>query len=193
MTKETTAVQQETVNGLSLQGLSETAEALTQNPELAKYRFHIANKWISAGHNRSTITDAIGPDGEPVPHKQTFVIDADEPAALLSTDEGANPVEALLHALAACVTTGFVYHAAIKGVQIEELESEVEGDIDLRGFLGLSDEVRNGFQNIRIKLRAKADVPEARLKALAKLGPKYSPVFDMVTNTVPVDFDVEAL
>jgi uncharacterized OsmC-like protein len=193
MAEAAVATEQQRVNGVSLQDLTQTVEAITAEPGLAKYRFHITNQWIDAGHNRSTITDAIGPDGELVPHKQPFVLDADEPEALLSGDEGANPVEALLHALAGCITTGFVYHAAAKGVQLEEVRSELEGDIDLRGFLGLAEDVRNGFQNIRIKISAKADVSEERLKALANLGRERSPVYDMVTNTVPVDFEVEAL
>ena len=118
---------------------------------------------------------------------------ADEPAILLGNDIAANPVEYLLHSLAACLTTSMVYHAAARGIHIEEVESSLEGDIDLHGFLDLDDRVRNGFQGIRVKFKIRADVSDRQLQELAQLGPGHSPVFDSLTNGVPVSVSAERL
>jgi uncharacterized OsmC-like protein len=115
-------------------------------------------------------------------------MDADEPAILAGNDEGANPVEHLLHALASCLTTSMVAHAAVRGIKIDELESEFEGDIDLRGFLGLDDTVPKGFTAIRAKFRVKAD--PADIETLRELA-NYSPVFNTLTNGTDVDVRVE--
>jgi uncharacterized OsmC-like protein len=120
-----------------------------------------------------------------------FILDADEPDVLLGEDHGANPVKYVLHALAACVTTALVYHAAAHGIRIDEVEPRLEGDLDLRGFLGISDEVRNGYENIRMTFRVKADVPDDQLEELCQMGPRFSPVFDIITNRVPVSVRLE--
>jgi uncharacterized OsmC-like protein len=112
---------------------------------------------------------------------------------LLGKDTAANPVEYLLHALAACVTTSMVYHAAARGIQIEEVESSFEGDIDLRGFLELDKNVRNGYQGIRMNFKIKADVPDEQLQQVLELGTGHSPVFDSLTNGVPVSVSAERL
>jgi uncharacterized OsmC-like protein len=175
------------VNGVDMDALGETVNAIQDNPELGESKFHIHNKWISGGHNRTNVTDFFSA-GQHISHKQTFELDADEPPVLGSEDKGANPVEHLLHALAACVTTSMVCHAAIQGIRIDELESELEGDIDLRGFLGLSQDVRKGYRNIRINFRVKAD--EENLEKLKTLT-KFSPVFDVVSNGTSVDIQIK--
>jgi uncharacterized OsmC-like protein len=114
------------------------------------------------------------------------VCDADEPAALLGTNRGASPVEHVLTALSSCLTSSLIYHAAARGIKIDQLESELEGDLDLRGFLGLSDNVRNGYKNIRVTFRIKSDAPQDQLQELVALAQKRSPVFDIVSNPVPV-------
>jgi uncharacterized OsmC-like protein len=91
----------------------------------------------------------------------------------------------------ACVTSALVYHAAAKGIQLQEVESTVKGDIDLHGFLGLDDNVRRGYKNIKITFRIKANVPDEQLEELCQLGPTYSPVFDSLTNGVPVEVSLE--
>ena len=141
---------------------------------------------MGGGHNRSTIQGFYGAGQEDTSRKSTFVMDNDEPDVLLGTDQGANPVEYVLHALAGCLTTSLVYHAAAKGIRIDAVESRLEGDLDLRGFLGMSDEVRNGYDNVRVTFRIKADASEEQLQELCKLAQKRSPVFDIVTNAVPV-------
>jgi uncharacterized OsmC-like protein len=174
------------INGVDIQILAETVNAIKAEPELGACRFRASNTWLGANHNRSTVTGFYGARQE-LDHKQTFTMDADEPAILAGNDTGANPVEHLLHALASCLTTSMVAHAAVRGIEIEELESELEGDLDLRGFLGLAADVPKGYTNIRAKFRVKAkpeDLP--RIKELAR----FSPVFNTITQGARVDIDV---
>ncbi|NLT68994.1 MAG: OsmC family protein [Acidobacteria bacterium] len=173
------------VNGVQVQQLFETIESIKATPGIARFKFRIRNEWVDAGHNRSTVNEYSGAQQE-LNRQTPFVLDADEPPILLGKDAGANPVEYLLHALAACVTTSMVYHAAARGIRIEEVESRVEGDIDLRGFLGLDKSIRNGFQQIRMHFKIKTDAPDDQFKVLEQLGPTFSPVFDSVTKGVPV-------
>ena len=176
------------VNGINVNVLAETVNAIKSDPELAKCRFRARNKWIDAAHNCSTITAFYGAKQE-IEHKQAFELHADEPAILAGEDQAANPVEHLLNALAGCVTTSMVAHAAVRGIHIEELESELEGDIDLRGFLGLAADVPKGYTNIRVKFRVKTD-PEniEKIKRLAE----FSPVYNTLTSGTNVNIEVEA-
>ncbi len=176
-----------TVNGIHMPTLQETVQAIAQDPGLGESQFRVRNTWLGGNHNRSTVTGFYSARQE-IAHKQQFELYADEPSILAGNDEGANPVEHLLNALAACVTTSMVAHAAVRGIHIEELESEVEGDIDLRGFLGLADDVPKGFTDIRVNFKVKADVASMeRLKRLAL----YSPVFNTITRGANVDVRVE--
>jgi uncharacterized OsmC-like protein len=178
--------EQKNINGVNVSKLFETVDVIKGNAEVAKFKFRTDNKWINGGHNRSTIKDFYGACQEDTSREKPFVMDNDEPAVLLGEDNGANPVEYVLHALAGCLTTSLVYHAAARGIKLDEVESKFEGDLDLHGFLGLDDNVRNGYENIRVTFKIKADVPEETLDELVRLAQKRSPVFDIVTNSVPV-------
>ena len=180
-----------TINGVQVDKLFETINAIKQVPNLADFKFRLRNRWITGGHNRSTIKNFYGAGQEDSLRAEPFILDADEPPVLLGTDKAPNPVEYLLHALAACVTTSLVYHAAAKGINIEEVESRLEGDIDLHGFLGMDDSVPRGYKNIRIKFRIKADDPDEQLEELCRLGPTYSPVFDSITRAVNVEVGLD--
>ena len=175
------------INGIEIDTLKATIGAIRNEPDLGACHFRATNKWLSGNHNRSRVTDFYGAQQE-IAHKQTFRMDADEPAILAGNDKGANPVEHLLHALASCLTTSMVAHAAVRGIQIDELESEFEGDIDLRGFLGLADDVPKGYTAIRAKFRVKAD--PADLETLRGLA-AFSPVFNTLTSGTDVDVKVE--
>ena len=175
------------VNGIDMDVLQSTVNAIQEEPELGKCKFRVSNKWLGANHNCTTVTGFYGAKQE-IAHKQPFELHADEPPILAGEDQGANPVEHLLNALAACVTTSMVDHAAVRGIHIEELESEIEGDIDLQGFLGLSKEVPKGFTDIRVKFKVKADVDNIeRLKRLAE----YSPVYNTIIHGANVDIQIE--
>lgn len=193
MSQPTNALQDATpkvVNGVNVTELSKTVEAISDAPTLARFKFHLKNKWLDGGQNSSTVDNFYGA-GSDIQREQTFTLNADEHPVLLGKDTAPNPVEYLLGALTACVTSSIVYHAAARGITIEELESYVEGDIDLRGFLGLDKNVRRGFQNIRMNFKIKADASDAELQEIVKLGPTFSPVYDSVTNGVPVSVMAE--
>jgi uncharacterized OsmC-like protein len=180
------------VNGVNVDGLSATIEAVKATPDIAKFKFRIQNQWHGAAQNRSTVGGFFG-TGQELSRQAPFVLMADEPPVLLGKDAGANPVEHLLHALAACLTTSMVYHAAARGIELEEVESSLEGDLDLRGFLDLEPKVRKGYQGIRVKFKIRANVPDEQLHEIAQLGTGHSPVFDSLTNSVPVSVKAERL
>lgn len=175
------------VNGVDIETLMGTVNAIKEEPQLGVCRFRASNTWLTGNQNLSTVTGFHAAKQE-IAHKQTFTMDADEPSILAGHDDGANPVEHLLHALASCLTTSMVAHAAVRGIHIEELESELEGDIDLRGFLGLALDVPKGYTEIRVKFRVKAD-PED-IVMLKKLT-SFSPVYNTITQGANVKIDVE--
>jgi uncharacterized OsmC-like protein len=175
-----------TINGVDTDRLFETIDAIRGTPAIAKFRFRARNDWLGGGHNRTTVKDFYGACEEYRERGNVFVYDADEPPLLLGEDRGANPVEFLLTALAACVTTALVYHAAAKGIEIRKVRSRLEGDIDLRGFLGMDESIRRGYEEIRMVFDIDADATEAQLEEILELGPTYSPVYDSVTKGVPV-------
>lgn len=186
MTKGTMA-KEKVINGVDVSKLESTVNAIQADPDLAKFKFRLDNKWINGGHNHSTVGKFFGAKQENS-HLRKLELDADEPPVLVGTDLGANPVEHLLNALAACLTSTLVYHAAIRGIKIEELESSLEGDLDLRGFLGLSQDVRRGYENIRVNFKVKTDAENIeKLRALSRL----SPVFDVTSNGTKVDVQIE--
>jgi uncharacterized OsmC-like protein len=177
-----------TVNGIDTQALMATVQAIKHDPALGAARFRASNTWLSGNHNRSVVTGFFGAQQE-IAHTQTFTMDADEPAILAGRDQAANPVEHLLHALASCLTTSIVAHAAVRGIVVEELESQLEGDIDLRGFLGLDPTVPRGYTAIRVAFRAKGRPEDlARLHELAQ----FSPVFNTLSQGARVDVTVES-
>ena len=175
------------INGVNVNQMASNINTIKGKPDLAQFKFRVSNKWIKGGHNRTHVKEFYGVGKEDTNRTKPFVLDADEPPVLLGEDHAANPVEYVLHALAACLTTSLVYHAAAQGIKIDEVESHLEGDLDLQGFLGLSNKVRPGFQNIRVNLKVKTDAPAEKLNELSK----YSPVFDIVSNPVPVSIRVE--
>lgn len=183
------ASRQETImmNGVNVTGIFDTIAAVKSKASLAEFQFRAKNTWLGGGHNRSTVQGFFGCGEEDHARKVPFIFDADEPPVLLGKDSGANPVEFVLHALAGCLTTTLAYHAAARSIIIEAIDSELEGDLDLRGFLGVSDRVRKGYREIRVKMRVKTKGKADQLRELAQ----FSPVFDIVSNSLPVRVDVE--
>ncbi|HEX6311202.1 MAG TPA: OsmC family protein [Acidimicrobiia bacterium] len=178
-------------NGVDTEALFATIDAVKSQPEAAQFRFRADNEWVSGTHNRSTIAGYFGV-GEERAHANTFVFDADHPAVLCGTDRGPTPVEYVLHALAACLTAGLANIAAARGVTLTEVESTVEGDLDLQGILGLDDDVRNGYEQVRVVFRVKGDASPETLRELVEQSRARSAVFDVITNRVPVTIEVAA-
>jgi uncharacterized OsmC-like protein len=174
------------LNGLNVEAAVDTIEALKADKSLARFQFRAQNTWISGGENRSNIRGFYGAGREDDSRKQAFEFANGEPPALLGNNEGANPVEFLLHALAGCVTTTFVLHAMARGITIRELSSKLAGDIDLQGLLGLDDSVSPGYEQIRIQLNVKADCSDKELEDLMAYTQQHSPVCNTVCRPVPV-------
>jgi uncharacterized OsmC-like protein len=177
------------VNGVDLDRLLGTIDHVRSDPTLARFQFRARNEWIDGSHNRTTIKEFYGAGQEDTSRTEPFVLDADEPPILLGENRAANAPEYVLHALAACLTGTIVYHAAARGIVLDGLECTIEGDLDLQGFLGLGDNVRPGYGNIRVAFKAAGDFDDDQLAELASLT-RYSPVRDIVSNPVPVAIDV---
>lgn len=173
-------------NGVNVDQLIATINAIKENPDLAHFRFRATNEWVSGGHSRTSIQGFYGAGGEDTSRSKPFLLEGDEPPVLLGSNAGPNAVEAVLHALASCLAVGFVYNAAAQGIRVDGLEFDLEGDIDLHGFLGLSDQIRPGYQNIRLSYRVKSDAPREKLEALCEYVQRTSPVLDVIRNPVPV-------
>jgi uncharacterized OsmC-like protein len=178
-----------TINGVDLDRLSGTIDHISADPTLARFQFRARNQWIDGGHSRTTIKEFYGAGQEDTSRTEPFIVDADEPPVLLGENQAPNTVEYVLHALAACLSGTIVYHAAARGIALDGLEATIEGDVDLRGFLGLDESVRPGFENIRVAFKASGDFDNEQLAELAALT-RYSPVRDIVSNPVPVAIDV---
>jgi uncharacterized OsmC-like protein len=174
-------------NGINVDQLYGTLDAIKGQPGLGKFQFRATNRWMGGAHNRSTIRDFYGAGKEDQSRIKAFVADAGEPAVLLGIDTGPNPAEFLLHALAACLTTSIVYVAAARGVELISVESTLEGDLDVRGGLGIDESVRNGFEQIRATFDVKANAPEEKIREVIKRAKARSVVYDSITRGVPVE------
>jgi uncharacterized OsmC-like protein len=178
-------------NGVDTPALFATIGAVKSQPELARFRFRATNRWIAGTHSRTRM-EAFTGAGSVHTHGTDFQYDGDHPAVLCGADQGPTPVEFILHALASCLTAGIANIAAARGVNLTSVESTVEGDIDLQGILGLSEEVRNGYQGIRVNFRIRGDAPEAKLAEIVAQSRARSAVFDILTGQVPVSIAVDA-
>jgi uncharacterized OsmC-like protein len=179
-------------NGVDSAQMYGTLDAIKENPALGIFQFRAHNRWVDGAHNRSAIRGFFGAGQEDTSRAEAFAVDAGEPAVLLGFDTGPNPAEYLLHALAACLTTTLVYVATARKVRLTEVSSTLEGNMDVRGCLGLSDEVRNGFTSIRVTFKVKGDAPPEKLREIVERAQARSAVFDMVNHGVPVEVTVEA-
>ncbi|MCF6155543.1 MAG: OsmC family peroxiredoxin [Candidatus Brocadia sp.] len=178
------------VNGVDVDQLYSTIEQIKKTPEIAKFKFRATNKWIDGTHNRATIKDFFGAGKEDTSRKP-MMFELDEPPVLLGKNEGANPVEYLLVALSGCLTTSLIAHASAKGIKIKAVESRLEGDLDLRGFLGIAADVKVGYENIRVYFKIDADISEEKKEELIRMAQKYSPVFNSIANPVPVSVQLD--
>jgi uncharacterized OsmC-like protein len=169
------------LNGIDTPTLFATVDAVKAQPELARFQFRATNRWVSGTHSRSRLETFSGAGGE---HRHTGEVqyDADHPTVLVGTDKAPTPIEFLLHAIAACITSGIGNIAAARGVKLTEVESTVEGDIDFRGILGLSGQVRNGYERMRVNFRVKGDAAPEKLQAIVEQAKARSAVFDVLTN-----------
>jgi uncharacterized OsmC-like protein len=177
------------LNGVNTPNLFATIDVVRQNPPLAKFQFRATNRWVSGTHSRGTVETFYGAGSEHS-HKRVFTLDADHPAVLVGDDNAPLPVEIVLYGLAACIVGGIANVAAARGVKLTEVEASVEGDMDVRGILGLSDEVRNGYEKIRATFTIKGDAPEEKLRQIVEQSKARSAVFDIISNKTPIEIGI---
>jgi uncharacterized OsmC-like protein len=188
--EEGTMTPSKEVNGINVDQLVNTIEDIKKKPEIAKFKFRATNQWVGGTHNRATIKEFYGA-GQEDDSREPMVFDLDEPPVLCGNNIGPNPVEYLLVALSGCLTTSMVAHAAAKGIEIKRVESRYEGDLDLRGFLGIAPDVKVGYEEIRVYFKIDADISDEQKEELVRMAQKYSPVFNTVANPTAVAVKLE--
>lgn len=177
---------QKELNDVDLGQLTDTIDAIGDDPGIAKFRFRASNEWLGGARSRTEIQSFRHAGEEDASRSEPFYMEGDEPNVLLGSDQAPNAVEAVLHALGSCLAVGFSYHAAAQGIEVERLEMEIEGVLDLHGFLGLSEDVRPGYHDITVRYEVDCDAPSERVDELCEHVQKTSPVLDMLRNPVSV-------
>jgi uncharacterized OsmC-like protein len=172
------------INGVDTKKVIALATKISQDEDYGKFKFRASNEWISGAHSRSSIQGFFAGGKENTDRKAALLVDADQPAFLGGQNTAPNPVEYFLHALDSCLTVTLVSHAAVQGIQLEAVKTFAEGDMNTRGFFGISDKVDKGYRQIRVNMQVKSDADVDTLTTLAM----YSPVYDMVSRSVPIDF-----
>jgi uncharacterized OsmC-like protein len=176
-------------NGVDVATLFATIDAVRQQPEAAKFQFRTSSEWVSGTHSRGRFPGFFGAGQEHV-HAHDTVIDADHPEVLVGTDQGPTPAELMLNALASCLMAGLGNIASARGVDLRGVRCTVEGDIDLRGILGIDAGVRNGFDDIRVTFAVDGDADAEKLESLVRQSQDRSAVFDVLTHGTNVTVDV---
>lgn len=178
------------LNGVNVAAILEAREAMTAAPEAARFQWRATCEWVSGTHSRMTVEDFYGAAAEQR-HRKVFTFDADHPELFAAEDNGVTPVEFVLVALAGCLTAGIATVAANRGVALRSVSATIEGDMDLRGILGIDPEVRQGFHGVRVRFHVDADAPRDQIEAIVAQSQKRSAVFDIITNPTAVVVDVK--
>jgi uncharacterized OsmC-like protein len=164
----------------------QTVDAIKHDTTLARFEFRARNQWIGGMVTRTSIQDFYGAGAEDRSRTKPFTFTSSEPPVLLGANEGAGAGEVLLHALASCVASTAVLHATARGIRIESISTELKGEVDLQGLLGLDSAVRAGYQQITVKIAIKADCSDAQLDELLEVVRGHSPMYDSISRPVPV-------
>ncbi len=177
-------------NGVNVEQLVGTIEAVKKDPEVADFKFRAKTEWLGGGRSKTTFQPFYGAKETDKSRTTPIVIEGDEPPVLLGENHGANAVEAVLHALGSCLSVGFAYNAAARDIDLDSLTFDIEGKLDLHAFLGLSEQTRPGYEHINLKCRVKSDASRDELKELFDYVQNTSPVLDMLRNPVKVDAEM---
>jgi len=176
-------------NGVNVQALLDARNALTDAPEAAQFTWRANTEWQRGTHSNSTIETFFGLGGEQT-HRSSFSYDADHPEVFASEDNGPTPVEFVLVGLGACLTAGIAAVAQNRGIQLNSVKATIEGNMDILGILGGDPDVRNGFNDIKVKYQIDADASPEEIQGLVAQSQKRSAVFDAITNPTNVTVEV---
>jgi uncharacterized OsmC-like protein len=178
-------------NGIDTAQVYGTLDAVKADPDLARFEFRAANRWIDGPHSRSTIQGFWGAGQEDASRETPFELDASEPPVLFGNNEAPNPAEFVLHALAGCLTLTIVNVAAARKVTLTEVSSTLVGVLDARGATGIDDSYRNGFEHVRVNVSLKGEAPPEKLQEIVERAKARSVVYDILSNPVRVDVVAE--
>ena len=177
-------------NGVNVEALVAAREALTDAPQAAQFKWRASCEWKNGTHSHSKVEGFFGL-GEEQARKTTFDFDADHPECFASEDLGATPVEYVLVGLASCLTAGVAAVAQYRDIQLNSVKATIEGDMDIQGILGIEDDVRNGFDGIKVTYDIDANASRDDIEALVAQSQKRSAVYDIVTNPTNVTVAVK--
>jgi uncharacterized OsmC-like protein len=174
------------INGIDVQKLEATIHSFNEDPDQAFFSFHATNEWVD-GAKSKTIINNFNEAGSEIERSKPFVIHSDQPEVLMGGDTAPNPIMMLLHSLASCFSVTIVYSAALRGIEIDKLSISIDGDLDVHGFLGLSREVRPGFQDVRVRVNIQTNAPRDAVEDLMRHSQRVSPILDSLRNRIPVE------
>jgi len=176
-------------NGVNVEALLGAREALSAAPQAARFQWRATSEWVRGTHSRARVEGFHGL-GEEQHHRTPFRFDMDHPEIFASEDQGATPVECVLVGLAGCLTAGIAAVAQNRGIQLSSVKAVVEGSMDIQGILGMDPEVRNGFDDVRVRFEIDADASRQEIEALVAQSQKRSAVYDVLTNPTSVSVSV---
>ena len=177
------------LNGVNTPNLLATIDLVASEPELGEFQFRAHSEWIEGAHARTAFVGFSGAGAE-LKHAKRHLADSDHPEILCGEDFAPTPLEWILHGLAGCLIAGVANIAAARGIRLTKVACSVAGDVDLRGILGISDKVRNGFRHITVTFDIAGDAPREKIETLIERSRACSAVFDVLTRGVPVAIQI---
>jgi uncharacterized OsmC-like protein len=182
--KMSTQVQNHVVNGIDTEALKGAIDGITAQPEAGMTTWAVRSRWVGGTRTEHSVEKAVIGDQT---LDRGFKIQIDEPEELCGTNEFANPQEYLMSAINACMMVGYSAVASLMGIELTRLEVELQGDIDLRGFLGIDASVPNGYQSLKQEVYLDGDATPEQLQKLHETVLATSPNFFNVTQAIPMN------
>jgi uncharacterized OsmC-like protein len=173
-------------NGVNTQVLNTVFESMRNHPEMAKATFSVKSAW-NGGFSVTSTSKGFRIGGQNIERNTEYRTQHDFPDQLSGEGRGPTVCESCMGSLAACLTQTIVAHATSRGIQIDSIDIDVEGDVDLRGFTGISNDVRPGAQQFRVNMNIKSNnASKEQINELYEIGKRFSPAFDTLTNGTSV-------
>lgn len=178
------------VNGIDLTALAGVVEAINADPRAGIASFEVETTWQGQTRSEAKVTK-VTLGGQPI--DRPYTIRADEPLELLGSNVAPNPQELLIAALNACMMVGYVAGAAVHGIELESLSITTSGDLDLRGFLGLDENVSAGYEQLSYKVKIKGKGTPEQFAAIHENVQKTSPNYFNIARAVALNAELEVV